>query len=93
MYQFFGALGDFEISFMGFIYPTISSPITTEEQEEMLDTQLWWIPMVNQYLFLIPTFGLLFMFSDTPKFHMGRAEDDKAIKSVNEIYDTGGDQA
>ena len=47
--------------------------------------------MVNQYIFLIPTFALLFMFSDTPKFYMGRAEDDKAIKSVEEIYDTGGD--
>ena len=31
IYQFYGALGDLEVSFMGFIYPQVSNPITAEE--------------------------------------------------------------
>ena len=32
MIQFFSALGDFELSFFGFLYPKYSDPMTPEEQ-------------------------------------------------------------
>ena len=88
--QFFSALGDFESSFFAFIYPKTSETMTPEEQQEVLDTKLWWLPMANQYLFMIPAVVMLCFISDTPKFYISKGDFENAKKAIHEIYDTSG---
>ena len=58
----------------------------------MLDTNLWWSPIVNSLILLSTATILFFTMTETPKFLISKGLYENAKQVVHKIYKTDGNQ-